>query len=49
MESSKQRKLRRIKGESKEAIFMAQINIRVDDNLKQSAERTLDDIGLCLK
>ena len=25
---------------------MAQINLRVDDNLKSSAERTLNDIGL---
>lgn len=27
---------------------MAQINLRVDDNLKSSAERTLNDIGLSM-
>lgn len=27
---------------------MAQINLRVDDNLKRSAERTLNDIGLSM-
>lgn len=27
---------------------MAQINLRVDDNLKISAERTLNDIGLSM-
>lgn len=27
---------------------MAQINLRVDDNLKCSAERTLNDIGLSM-
>ncbi len=27
---------------------MAQINLRVDDNLKSNAERTLNDIGLSM-
>ena len=27
---------------------MAQISLRVDDNLKRSAERTFDDIGLSM-
>ena len=27
---------------------MSQINLRVDDNLKSSAERTLNDIGLSM-
>jgi DNA-damage-inducible protein J len=27
---------------------MAQISLRVDDDLKRSAERTLDDIGLSM-
>ena len=27
---------------------MAQINLRVDDNLQRSAERTLNDIGLSM-
>lgn len=27
---------------------MAQINLRVDDDVKQNAERTLDDIGLSM-
>ena len=27
---------------------MAQINFRVDDDIKRSAERTLNDIGLTL-
>lgn len=34
--------------EKKGAIFMAQISLRVDDNLKRSAERTFDDIGLSM-
>lgn len=28
--------------------MMAQINFRVDDEIKQNAERTLDDIGLSM-
>jgi len=27
---------------------MAQISLRVDDELKRGAEKTLNDIGLCL-
>ncbi len=29
-------------------VFMAQISLRVDDEVKRNAERTLDDIGLSM-
>lgn len=29
-------------------MFMAQINLRIDDEIKRSAERTLNDIGLSM-
>ena len=32
----------------KGAVFMAQINLRVDNELKRSAEKTLDNIGLSM-
>ena len=32
----------------KGVVFMAQINVRVDDDIKRNAERTFDDIGLSM-
>ena len=32
----------------KEVFFMAQISLRVDDDVKRSAEKTLDTIGLSM-
>lgn len=32
----------------KELLYMAQINLRIDDNVKLNAERTLDNIGLSM-
>lgn len=32
----------------KGVIYMAQISLRVDDEIKRSAERTLDEIGLSM-
>ena len=32
----------------KEVLFMAQINLRVDDDVKQGAESALNDIGLSM-
>ena len=32
----------------KGVVFMAQISLRVDDEVKRNAERTFNDIGLCM-
>ena len=32
----------------KGVVFMAQINLRIDDEVKRNAEKTLDDIGLSM-